>query len=333
MMHNVLPTFMDVLDAASRLNNQAFKTPILSSTTLNELKLKGARCFFKCENFQRSGAFKFRGAFSALGELDEDKKSRGVVAFSSGNHAQAVALSGSILGIKTTIVMPLDAPELKVKATQSYGGNIVFYDRHTEDRVAIGRRLADEHGLTLIHPYDNKWVIAGQGTAAKELFDEVGSLDYLFVCVGGGGLISGSALSAKALSPQCRIYGVEPEAGNDAQMSLQSGSIVKIATPITIADGAQTQYIGDLTFEIMKSHVEGIITVTDEELINCMRFFAERMKIIVEPTGCLGLAGLLKLAENPPPGFSLDSNTKIGVIVSGGNVDLIRFADLIKGSN
>lgn len=326
----MLPTFDDVLVAASRLNDQVFRTPILSSSTLNTYKLKGAQCFLKCENFQRSGAFKFRGAFTALSELSEEKKSRGVVAFSSGNHAQAVALSGNILGIKTTIVMPSDAPELKVKATQSYGGNIVFYDRQKEDRVAIGRRLADEHGFTLIHPYDNKWVIAGHGTAAKELFEEVGPLDYLFVCVGGGGLISGSALSTKALSPQCRIFGVEPVAGNDAQMSLQSGSIVKIATPVTIADGAQTQYIGDLTFEIMRTHIEGIITVTDEELVDCMHFFAERMKIIVEPTGCLGLAGLLKLAADPPPGFSLDSNTKVGVIVSGGNVDLIRFGELIK---
>jgi threonine dehydratase len=225
--------------------------------------------------------------------------------------------------------MPTDAPELKVKATKSYGGNIVFYDRHLEDRVAIGLKLSEEQGMTLIHPYDNRDVISGQGTAAFELISEIGHLDYLFVCVGGGGLISGSALSAKAHNPLCKVYGVEPEAGNDAQMSLRTGSIVKIPTPVTIADGAQTQYIGNLTFEIMKSTVEDIITVSDEELKSCMHFFAERMKIVVEPTGCLGLAGLLKMAKNPESGLVLDINKKIGVILSGGNVDMIRFSSMI----
>lgn len=327
------PKFDHVLQAASLLEGNSFKTPVLSSSYLNGSRLNKAQCFFKCENFQRSGAFKFRGAFTALSMLDEDQKKRGVVAFSSGNHAQAVALSGKLLGISTTIVMPTDAPELKVKATKSYGGNIIFYDRHKEDRVAIGKKISEENGLALIHPYDDKWVIAGQGTAAKELIEEVGTLDYLFVCVGGGGLISGSILSATALSPQCKIYGVEPLAGNDAQQSLRSGSIVKIATPVTIADGAQTQFIGDMTFEIMKQHVEDILTVTDNELVAAMHFFAERMKIVVEPTGCLGLAGLLQLAENPPPGFQLNSSTKIGVVVSGGNIDLLRFAELIKSHN
>lgn len=330
MIDSKLPTFTDIVDAASRLRGFAHTTPVLQSTTANELlRLRNINCYFKCENFQRIGAFKFRGAYAAMTQLSTTQKINGVICFSSGNHAQAVALSGKLLGIKTTIVMPHDSPELKVKATLSYGGNIIFYDRKLEDRDLIGRSLAEKHDLTLIHPYDNKYVISGQGTVAKELFEEVGELDYLFVCVGGGGLISGSSLSARALSPNCKVIGVEPEAGNDAQQSLKEGRIVHIKTPDTIADGAQTQHIGELTFEIMKTHVHEIITVSDRELIESMKFFAERMKIIVEPTGCLGFAGLLKYALSNPLAFK-DDGARVGVIVSGGNVDLSRFAALIQ---
>ena len=280
-----LPTYSDVVAAAQRIAGAAHKTPVLTSRTVDEES--GARVFFKCENFQRMGAFKFRGAFNALSQFDEGQRKRGVVTFSSGNHAQAIALAARLLGIPATIVMPHDAPAAKAAATKGYGANIVIYDRYKEDREQIGRDLADKEGLTLIPPYDHPHVIAGQGTAAKELIEEVGELDALYVCLGGGGLLSGSALSTRALSPACKIYGVEPEAGNDGQRSLRSGAIVRIDTPKTIADGAQTSYLGNYTFEIIRRDVDDIDTATDDELIRCMRFFAERMKIVVEPTGCL----------------------------------------------
>lgn len=321
-----LPNFEDVENAAERISRYVFRTPVLTSSTLDSL-LHGAKCFLKCENFQRGGSFKFRGAFSALSGISSEQQARGVVAFSSGNHAQAVALAGKLLGVSTTIVMPHDAPAIKMKATRSYGGNVVIYNRHTEDRAAIGRDLAERHNLTLIHPYDNRLVIAGQGTATKELIDEVGALDYLFVCVGGGGLISGASLAAKKLSPHCKVFGVEPEKGNDAQMSLKEGRIVQIPLPDTIADGAQTLHIGELTFALMKTHVEAIVTVSDQELVACMAFLAERMKIVVEPTGCLGLAGLLKMVRE---GLLKVEGCRVGVIISGGNVDLAKFAHLIQ---
>jgi threonine dehydratase len=315
-----LPSYDDVAAAARRLEGHAQRTPVLRSRTIDEVL--GASLFFKCENFQRMGAFKFRGAFNALSRFDAPQRQAGVVAFSSGNHAQAVALSARLLGIPATIVMPHDAPAAKVAATRGYGGSVVFYDRYTEDREAIGSRLAEQHGLTLVPPYDHVDVIAGQGTAAKELLDEVGPLDALYVCLGGGGLLSGSALAARALSPTTRLYGVEPEAGNDGQQSFRSGSIVHIDTPKTIADGAQTQHLGKLTFDIIRRDVDDILTASDTELIECMRFFAERMKIVVEPTGCLGFAAARRHAQ---PG------QRVGVIVSGGNVDLQRFAALLAG--
>jgi threonine dehydratase len=317
-----LPTYADVDAAAERIDGHAHHTPVLTSRTVDEAL--EARVFFKCENFQRMGAFKFRGAFNALSCFDARQRKAGVVAFSSGNHAQAIALSARLLGMPATIVMPHDAPASKVQATRGYGGEVIVYDRYREDREAIGRRLAEERGMTLIPPYDHPDVIAGQGTAAKELIEEVGELDALFVCLGGGGLLSGSALAAKALSPQCRLYGVEPEAGNDGQQSLRRGEIVHIETPQTIADGAQTQHLGHLTFEIIRRDVDDILTANDAELVECMRFFATRMKMIVEPTGCLGFAAARRLSRHV-------AGRRVGVIVSGGNVDLERFSALVMG--
>lgn len=315
-----LPTFDDVVAAAARIDGHAHRTPVLTSRTIDaEL---GAEVFFKCENFQRMGAFKFRGAFNALSCFDAAQRKAGVVTFSSGNHAQAIALSARILDIPATIVMPNDAPTIKVEATRGYGGRIVFYDRYTEDREAIGRRLATDEGLTLIPPYDHPHVIAGQGTAAMELIDEVGALDALYVCLGGGGLLSGSALSVCALSPQTKLYGVEPEAGNDGQQSFRTGAIVHIDTPKTIADGAQTQHLGRYTFEIIKRDVDDVLTVSDDALVDAMRFFASRMKMIVEPTGCLGFAAARAKGRKL-------AGKRVGVLVSGGNVDLARFAALI----
>ena len=313
-----LPTYDDVAAAAHRLEGHAHRTPVLSSRTVDaEL---GARVYFKCENFQRMGAFKFRGAFNALSRFDARQRRAGVVAYSSGNHAQAIALSARLLGMPATIVMPHDAPASKVAATQGYGGQIVFYDRYSEDREAIGARLAEHQGMTLVPPYDHPDVIAGQGSAAKELIDETGPLDALFVCLGGGGLLAGSALVTRALSPQAKLFGVEPETGNDGQRSFRSGTIVRIDTPQTIADGAQTQHLGHITFEIIKRDVDDILTASDGELVECMRFFASRMKMIVEPTGCLGFAAARRHALQ---------GQRVGVIISGGNVDLARFCGLL----
>lgn len=317
-----LPTFDDVSAAARRLEGHAHRTPVMRSRTAD--KEVGAELFFKCENLQRMGAFKFRGAFNAVSRFDERQRRAGVVAYSSGNHAQGIALSASILGIPAIIVMPHDAPAAKVAATRGYGAKVVIYDRFTEDREAIGRKLAEEHGLTLIPPYDHPDVIAGQGTAVKELLEETGELDALFVCLGGGGLLSGSALSARALAPQCKIYGVEPAAGNDGQQSFRSGSIVHIETPKTIADGAQTQHLGNYTFEIIRRDVDDIVTASDDELVECMRFFASRMKLVVEPTGCLGFAAARAMKAEL-------QGKRVGVIISGGNVDIDRFAALLAG--
>jgi len=315
-----IPTYEDVVAAAGRIEGHAHRTPVLTSRTANEEL--GAEIFFKAENLQRMGAFKFRGAFNALSRFNEAQRKAGVVAFSSGNHAQAIALSARILGIPATIIMPEDAPASKIAATRGYGGNVVTYDRYTQDREAIGRKLAEEKGMTLIPPYDHADVIAGQGTAAKELFEEVGELDAFFVCLGGGGLLSGSALATRALSPKCKLYGVEPEAGNDGQQSFRSGAIVHIETPKTIADGAQTQHLGALTFPIIQRDVDDVLTVSDAELVDAMRFFASRMKIVAEPTGCLGFAAARKMKEAL-------RGKRVGVLISGGNVDIDRFASLL----
>lgn len=304
--------YTDVLDAARRLEGVAHRTPVMTSRQADEKT--GAKLFFKCENFQRIGAFKFRGAYNAISCLSEAQRRQGVVAFSSGNHAQAVALSARMLGVKATIVMPHDAPAMKLAATRSYGAEVVIYHRQNEDREVVAGKLVNERGLALIPPFDYAPVIAGQGTAAKELFEEVGALDYLFVCVGGGGLIAGSAISAAHLAPDCRVIGVEPEAGNDVQQSLRSGTRVHIAVPDTIADGAQTQQVGKLTLPIIQAHVKDIVTVSDDQLRTQMRFFVERMKIVVEPTGCLGAAAVMNRIVDV-------AGARVGVIVSGGNVD------------
>jgi threonine dehydratase len=314
------PTFEDVSAASQRIEGHAHKTPVMTSRTVDEEF--GAQVFFKCENLQRVGAFKFRGAFNALSKFRPGQRKAGVVAFSSGNHAQAIALSARLLGIPATIVMPHDAPTAKVAATKGYGGNVVIYDRYKEDREKIGRDLAEKHGLTLIPPYDHPDVLSGQGTAAKELFEEVGPLDVFFVPLGGGGLLSGCALATRALAPDCKLYGVEPEAGNDGQRSFRTGNIVHIDTPKTIADGAQTQHLGDVTFPIILRDVNDILTASDTELVDCMAFMATRMKLIVEPTGCLGFAAARQMKAEL-------KGKRIGVLVSGGNADMVRFASLL----
>lgn len=313
----------DIIQAHQRIAGFALKTPVLTSSTANEQT--GAQLFFKCENFQHMGAFKFRGAYNALVKLSPEQQAKGVIAFSSGNHAQAIALSARKLGIRAVIVMPKDAPAAKIAATQGYGGEVVLYDRYLEDREVISHKLAQEQGLTLIPPYDHPDVMAGQGTAAKELFEEVGDLDVLLVPLGGGGLLSGCATVAKALNPNCQVIGVEPAAGNDGQQSFRSGKIVKIDTPVTIADGAQTAALGHYTFPVIQERVDNILTATDDQLISAMKFFTSRMKIVVEPTGCLGAAVAF--------GDQLDIRGKrVGVIISGGNVDLDRLAHFIDKS-
>ncbi|MDB5361372.1 MAG: threo-3-hydroxy-L-aspartate ammonia-lyase [Rhodospirillales bacterium] len=319
-MTDLAISFEDVAAAHARIAPFAHRTPVLTSTTADALV--GGSLFFKCENFQRMGAFKFRGAYNAIAQFTPEQRAHGVVTFSSGNHAQGIALSARLLGVKAVILMPIDAPATKVAATRGYGAEVVLYDRYGEDRDAIGRRLADERGLTLIPPYDHPHVMAGQGTVAKELIEEVGPLDVLLVPLGGGGLLSGCATAAKALCPDCRVIGVEPEAGNDGQLSFRSGAIVRIDTPKTIADGAQTQFLGNYTFPVIRQRVDDVLTVSDAELAATMKFFAMRMKIIVEPTGCLGAAAAF--------GGQLDLRGKrVGVVLTGGNVDMARFASLI----
>jgi threonine dehydratase len=318
-----LPTYADVEAAARRLKGHAHRTPVLTSRGIDAML--GASVFFKCENFQRVGAFKFRGAFNAMSCLPGGVRERGVIAFSSGNHAQAVALASRILGIPATLVMPEDAPASKLAATRAYGGRVVTYDRYRENRQQLAETLARENGAPIIPPFDHADVIAGQGTAAAELFEEVGSLDRLFVCLGGGGLLAGSLLATKALSPACRVHGVEPEAGNDGQQSLRTGSLVSIDVPKTIADGAQTQSLGHLTFAIIRREADSILTASDAELIECMRLFAERLKIVVEPTGCLGFAAVRSHAAEL-------AGQRVGVIISGGNVDADRYGTLISAA-
>ncbi|MES2936680.1 MAG: threo-3-hydroxy-L-aspartate ammonia-lyase [Pseudomonadota bacterium] len=319
-----LPTYDDVAAAAQRLEGHAHRTPVLRSRTIDALL--GAQLFFKCENFQRMGAFKFRGAFNALSRFTPEQRKRGVITFSSGNHAQAIALAARILEMPAVIVMPEDAPAAKAAATRGYGAEVVTYNRYQASRETLTAQLAAERGMTLIPPFDHADVIAGQGTAAQELFEEAGELDHFFVCLGGGGLLSGCALAARALAPQCKIYGVEPEAGDDGRQSMLKGERVKIEVPRTIADGAQTQELGDLTFAILRRDVDAVVTATDAQLVEAMRFYAERMKMVVEPTGCLSLAGARH------GGIDI-RGARIGILISGGNVDLTRFAELVAGGS
>jgi len=310
--------YADVEAAAARLEGVAHRTPVATSSQFDALA--GCEAFFKCENLQRMGAFKFRGAYNALATLDPAARKRGVVAFSSGNHAQAVALAGRLLGVPTTIVMPADAPAVKVAATRGYGAQVVLYDRaRGESREEMAARIAGEKGASLVPPFDHPAVIAGQGTAAKELFEDVGPLDYLFVCCGGAGLLSGCAIAANHLSPGTRVIGVEPAAGDDAARSFRAKKLVSIDIPHTIADGARTQALGAITFALVLRHVSDIITVTDPQLVEAMRFLWERMKLVVEPTGALATAGVLSGAIDV-------RDKRVGIILSGGNVDLKAIA-------
>lgn len=312
-------TFGDVALAHERIRGHAHRTPVLTSTTVDALT--GARVFFKPENLQRMGAFKFRGAYNALSQLSPGQKKQGVVAFSSGNHAQAVALSGKLLGIPATIVMPTDAPKVKLEATRGYGAEVVSYDASNEDRQKIAEKLAAERGLTVIPPFDHPHIIAGQGTAAKELIEDAGPLDILMVPCGGGGLLSGCALAARHLAPGCRVIGVEPAAGDDGLRSFRSGKLETIGLPDTIADGARTTSLGKITFALIRAHVDGFLTVTDAELLKSMFFLWERMKIVVEPTGALAACALMEK--------KLDAKGKrVGVVLSGGNVDVKAMAAL-----
>jgi threonine dehydratase len=312
-----LPTYADIVCAARHIAGVAHHTPVATSRTINART--GAEVFFKCENLQRAGAFKFRGAYNALSRLSPEQRRRGVVSFSSGNHAQAIALAGQILDIPRVIVMPSDAPRVKQAATLGYGGEIVSYDRNIEDREAIGLRLADERGLTLIPPFDHPDIIAGHGTAARELLEDVGPLEVLLVPCGGGGLLSGSALAAAALAPSCRVIGVEPAAGDDAARSFRTKTLQTCHNPHTVADGARTRSLGTLTFPLVLNHVTDMTTVDDQALLRTMFYLWERMKLVVEPTGALGAAALFE-------GNVLVNGCRVGVILSGGNVDLSQVA-------
>jgi threonine dehydratase len=315
-----LPNYDDVESAAKQISGVAHRTPVVSSRTVNART--GAQLFFKCENLQRAGAFKFRGAYNALSRLSADERRRGVVTFSSGNHAQAIALAGQVLDIPRVIVMPSDAPAVKRIATEGYGGEVVLYDRDREDREAIGQRLARERGLTLVPPYDHPHIIAGQGTAVRELIEDVGALDYVFVPCGGGGLLSGSALAANALAPSCKVIGVEPAAGDDATRSFRTKTLQKVDNPKTVADGARTPSLGALTFPLVLAHVTDMATVDDPTLLKTMFYLWERLKVVVEPTGALGAAAAIE-------GSTPIRGRRVGVVLSGGNVDLTQVAQWI----
>ncbi|MFJ9930374.1 L-threonine ammonia-lyase [Streptomyces misionensis] len=315
-------TLADVREAAARLEGFAHRTPVLTSRTLNERV--GAEVFVKCENLQRIGAFKIRGAYNAIASLTPGELAKGVAAYSSGNHAQATALAARELGTTAVILMPEDAPRSKMEATAGYGAEIVTYDRYTQDRVALGQALAEDRGLTLIPPYDHPAVIAGQGTAALELLEETGPLDALLVPVGGGGLIAGSAVTAKALHRDIRVIGVEPEGSDDTKRSLESGTRVAVPVPRTVADGQAVAVPGELTFTVNRRLVDAIALVGDAEIIDAMRFAFERLKIVLEPSGATPLAALLSgRVEDLPP--------RVGVIASGGNIDTRRFTELMAG--
>ncbi|HEY9782286.1 MAG TPA: threo-3-hydroxy-L-aspartate ammonia-lyase [Leptolyngbyaceae cyanobacterium] len=312
-------TIADIVDAHKRLTGVAHKTPVLTSRTID--KLVNSQVFFKCENFQRAGAFKFRGAYNALSQLSESQKRRGVLTFSSGNHAGAIAISGQLLNIPTTIVMPDDAPSVKQAATRGYGAEVLLYKRAQMTREDLAQQLIKERQLTFIHPYDHPHVIAGQGTAAKELIEEVGELDLLLVCCGGGGLLSGCAIATKALSPRCKVIGVEPEKADDATRSFHTKTLHTVHNPDTIADGARTPSLGKITFPIVLHYVDDMVTVSEEAIRRIMFFLWERMKIVVEPTGVLAAAALLEGVVKAP-------DARVGVIISGGNVDLRQVGQL-----
>ena len=307
--------FADIAAAAERLLGQAHRTPVATSRSLDART--GARLFFKCENLQRAGAFKFRGAYNALSQLDSAARKKGVLTFSSGNHAQAMALAGRELSVPTTIIMPSDAPQVKLDATRGYGGEVITYDRATHSREDLSAQIAAERGLTIIPPYDHPHIVAGQGTTARELFEDVPALDLLLVPCGGGGLLSGCAVAAAAAAPGCKVIGVEPAAGDDATRSFKTGTLQTVHNPETIADGARTASLGKLTFALVRRYVHDMVTVTDEQLIAAMATFWERTKLIVEPTGALAFAAALHSIV-PVHG------KRVGIVLSGGNVELAR---------
>ena len=328
-MNDELPvSFADIEDAAARLEGVAHRTPVMTSSHIDQLT--GATVFFKCESFQRAGAFKFRGAYNALSRLTPEQRQRGVLTYSSGNHAQAVALAASLLGIRSTIIMPFDAPSVKLEATRGYGGEVVTFDRDETSREKLAHDMMAENGMTLIPPYDHEHVIAGQGTAAKELIEQVhaadgGGLDAMFVCVGGGGMLSGSAVTVRALlGESCTLAGVEPQNADDGVRSFKTGRLHTVHNPETIADGARTPSLGVHTFPLVRAHVDEMVTVSEEAIITAMRFIWERMKIVVEPTGALAYAalhsGVLQLKDS-----------RVGVVISGGNVDLASLAAQLAG--
>jgi threonine dehydratase len=317
---NLPVAYSDIAAAAVRLSGHANLTPVLTSRTVDDRT--GCQVFFKCENFQRTGSFKFRGAFNALAQLSERQKQQGVITYSSGNHAQAIALAGKLLNIPTTIVMPEDAPAVKQAATRGYGAEVILAARPEAIRLALCRQISAERGCTIIPPYDHPHVVAGQGTAAKELLEALGRLDLLLVCCGGGGLLSGSAIVAHTLAPHCRVIGVEPQAGDDAARSFQSKTLQRIENPVTIADGARTPSLGQVTFPLVLHYVHDIVTVSDAALLRTLFLLWERLKIVVEPTGALAATALLEGIVAAP------AHARVGVIISGGNVDLQRVGQL-----
>jgi threonine dehydratase len=315
--------FNDIELAAARIQGVAHRTPVLTSRTLDALV--GAQVFMKAENLQRMGAFKFRGGYNAVNALTDAQRANGVVAFSSGNHAQAVALAARLHGCRATIVMPHDAPALKLAATRGYGAEVVLYDRYKDDRAAIARRLVDERDASLIPPFDHLPVMAGQGTAALELIEDVGALDALIVCAGGGGFLSGCTVAAKHLLPAIEVFGAEPERGNDMQQSLRAGRIVSIDVPRTICDGQQTQAVGVLPFEVIRTMVTDVLTAGDPAVVEAMRFAFERLKVVLEPSGACALAALTTNAER-------FRGRRVGITLSGGNIGLDRFVALVSGA-
>lgn len=315
-----LPTFADIQAAAKRLQGVAHRTPVLTSSFLDNLT--GNHLFIKCENFQRAGAFKFRGAYNALAQLPAAQRRYGVVSFSSGNHAQGVALAAKLLGISAKIVMPQDAPAAKLAATRGYGAEVIVYNRYTEDRAAIAREIQEREHRVLIPPFEHPDIIAGQGTCVMELYEQAGTLDILLAPVGGGGLIAGNSIAAHALSPATEVYGVEAEVANDTFLSLQKGERVSIPVPPTIADGMQVTSPGEMTFAIMREHLAGVLLVSEAEIKNAVRVVLERMKILIEPTGAVPVAAALKNERSW-------RNKRIGIIVSGGNIDLKKLAEIL----
>ncbi|MBD2450473.1 threo-3-hydroxy-L-aspartate ammonia-lyase [Nostoc sp. FACHB-152] len=323
MLQNSTVTIDYIKAALARLEGIAHRTPVLTSTTVNDRT--HSQVFFKCENFQRTGAFKFRGAYNALAQLSPEQKQKGVITFSSGNHAQAIALAGKLLNIPTTIVMPDDAPAVKQQATRGYGAEVILYNRQETDREELAKTLASDRHLTLIPPYDHPHIIAGQGTAALELIQEVGQLDLLLVCCGGGGLISGCAIATKALLPNAKVIGVEPELADDATRSFHSKTLQTVTNPQTIADGVRTPSLGKLTFPLVLDYVDDMVTVSETAIISTMFFIWERLKIVVEPTGALAAAALLEDVVQAP-------DKRVGVIISGGNVDLAQISKRLEVS-